>query len=124
MSAKTSQARAHFSPLLYLYTELVEMETWASPLALTERRALTERDRNSPDHFLRGPRAGGTICSFSCHQPWALLASLLHDSVEDRRARLEDVRNRFGERVARIIEACSDPSPTRGEGRFNEGAGG
>ena len=38
------------------------------------------------------------------------IAALLHDSVEDQggKARLEDVRNRFGERVARIVEACSD----------------
>jgi (p)ppGpp synthase/HD superfamily hydrolase len=38
------------------------------------------------------------------------IAALLHDSVEDQggKARLEDVRNRFGERVARIVQACSD----------------
>jgi (p)ppGpp synthase/HD superfamily hydrolase len=38
------------------------------------------------------------------------IAALLHDSVEDQggKARLQDVRNRFGERVARIVEACSD----------------
>jgi (p)ppGpp synthase/HD superfamily hydrolase len=38
------------------------------------------------------------------------IAALLHDSAEDQggAARLEDVRNRFGERVARIVEACSD----------------
>lgn len=38
------------------------------------------------------------------------IAALLHDSVEDQggRARLEDVRNRFGDRVARIVQACSD----------------
>jgi (p)ppGpp synthase/HD superfamily hydrolase len=38
------------------------------------------------------------------------IAALLHDSVEDQggKPRLEDVRNRFGERVARIVEACSD----------------
>jgi GTP pyrophosphokinase len=38
------------------------------------------------------------------------IAALLHDSVEDQggAARLEDVRNRFGDRVARIVEACSD----------------
>jgi (p)ppGpp synthase/HD superfamily hydrolase len=37
------------------------------------------------------------------------IAALLHDSVEDQggKARLEDVRNRFGERVVRIVEACS-----------------
>ena len=38
------------------------------------------------------------------------IAGLLHDSVEDTggTARLDDVRNRFGARVARIVEACSD----------------
>ncbi|HEY7300511.1 MAG TPA: HD domain-containing protein [Xanthobacteraceae bacterium] len=38
------------------------------------------------------------------------IAALLHDSVEDQggTARLDDVRNRFGARVARIVEACSD----------------
>lgn len=38
------------------------------------------------------------------------IAALLHDSVEDQggNARLEDVRNRFGERVARVVAACSD----------------
>jgi (p)ppGpp synthase/HD superfamily hydrolase len=38
------------------------------------------------------------------------IAALLHDSVEDQggTARLEDVRNRFGERVAGIVAACSD----------------
>jgi GTP pyrophosphokinase len=38
------------------------------------------------------------------------IAALLHDSVEDQggQARLEDVRNRFGDRVARVVAACSD----------------
>jgi len=38
------------------------------------------------------------------------IAGLLHDSAEDQggAARLEDVRNRFGERVAHIVRACSD----------------
>jgi (p)ppGpp synthase/HD superfamily hydrolase len=38
------------------------------------------------------------------------IAGLLHDTVEDQggKARLEDVRNRFGDRVARVVAACSD----------------
>jgi (p)ppGpp synthase/HD superfamily hydrolase len=38
------------------------------------------------------------------------IAALLHDSAEDQggEARLEDVRNRFGARVAGVVEACSD----------------
>ena len=47
-----------------------------------------------------------------------VIAALLHDSVEDQggKARLEDVRNRFGERVAKIVQACSDSlaTPRRG----------
>jgi (p)ppGpp synthase/HD superfamily hydrolase len=46
------------------------------------------------------------------------IAALLHDSVEDQggRARLADVRNRFGLRVARIVEACSDSLADTGAG--------
>ncbi|HEY7246990.1 MAG TPA: HD domain-containing protein [Xanthobacteraceae bacterium] len=38
------------------------------------------------------------------------IAALLHDSVEDQggKGRLEDVRNRFGDRVAGVVAACSD----------------
>ena len=46
------------------------------------------------------------------------IAALLHDSVEDQggKARLEDVRNRFGDRVAQIVEACSDSLVDTGKG--------
>jgi (p)ppGpp synthase/HD superfamily hydrolase len=38
------------------------------------------------------------------------IAGLLHDAAEDGggRARLDDIRNRFGDKVARIVEACTD----------------
>jgi (p)ppGpp synthase/HD superfamily hydrolase len=38
------------------------------------------------------------------------IAALLHDTVEDQGgiARLEDIRRRFGDRVAKVVEACSD----------------
>jgi (p)ppGpp synthase/HD superfamily hydrolase len=46
------------------------------------------------------------------------IAALLHDSVEDQggKARLNDVRNRFGERVARVVEGCSDSLADTGKG--------
>ena len=47
------------------------------------------------------------------------IAGLLHDSVEDQggKARLDDVRNKFGDRVARVVAACSDSlaDTTKGE---------
>jgi GTP pyrophosphokinase len=38
------------------------------------------------------------------------IAALLHDVAEDHggRQRLDDVRSRFGDKVARIVEACTD----------------
>jgi (p)ppGpp synthase/HD superfamily hydrolase len=38
------------------------------------------------------------------------IAALLHDAVEDQGGRptLEDIRGRFGDTVAQIVEACSD----------------
>src|SRR5215468_3319350 len=40
------------------------------------------------------------------------IAALLHDAVEDQGGdqRLNDVRSRFGDRVAAIVESCSDSS--------------
>jgi len=39
-----------------------------------------------------------------------VIAALLHDAPEDQggEGRLEDIRVRFGEAVARIVKACSD----------------
>lgn len=38
------------------------------------------------------------------------IAALLHDAVEDQggKPRLQDIRRRFGARVARIVEGCTD----------------
>src|SRR5437764_1000531 len=38
------------------------------------------------------------------------IAALLHDAAEDHggRVRLEDIRQRFGDAVARIVEDCTD----------------
>src|SRR5262249_30198889 len=46
------------------------------------------------------------------------IAALLHDSVEDQggKARLDDVRNRFGEGGGRSVEACSDSLGGTGKG--------
>lgn len=50
------------------------------------------------------------------------IAALLHDSAEDQggKARLEDVRNRFGDRVARVVAACSDSLADTAKGEQKE----
>ena len=51
------------------------------------------------------------------------IAALLHDSVEDRggQPRLDDIRHRFGDRVASIVRAASDAVPERGAARRRTG---
>lgn len=41
--------------------------------------------------------------------PEVLAAALLHDTVEDTGVTLAQVREHFGERVAAIVEGCSEP---------------
>ena len=36
------------------------------------------------------------------------IAALLHDSVEDQDATVDQIRERFGDKVARIVDACTD----------------
>ena len=61
--------------------------------------------------------AAATVLEYGGDEDLAI-AALLHDSVEDQdgKARLDDVRNRFGDGVAWIVEACSDSLADTGKG--------
>jgi len=50
------------------------------------------------------------------------IAGLLHDAVEDQggEPRLADIRNRFGDRVADIVRACSDSVANTAAGQQKE----
>ena len=50
------------------------------------------------------------------------IAALLHDAVEDQggEARLSDIRNRFGDRVADIVRSCSDSVVNTSAGQQKE----
>ena len=48
-----------------------------------------------------------------------VIAALLHDAVEDQGGlpRLDEIREKFGEEVARIVDGCTDSYEARGEKR-------
>ena len=48
-----------------------------------------------------------------------VIAALLHDAVEDQGGlpRLDEIRTKFGERVARIVDGCTDSYEASGEKR-------
>jgi (p)ppGpp synthase/HD superfamily hydrolase len=45
------------------------------------------------------------------------IAALLHDAVEDAGVDIDEVRDRFGATVARIVEGCTDVPVRSGRGR-------
>src|SRR3974390_2503877 len=58
-----------------------------------------------------------TVLEYDGEEDFAI-AALLHDCAEDQggEARLNDIRNRCGVRVANIVEACSDSLADTGKG--------
>jgi (p)ppGpp synthase/HD superfamily hydrolase len=62
-----------------------------------------------------------TVLEFDGSEDTAI-AALLHDAVEDQggEPRLADIRNRFGERVAEIVRACSDSVADTSAGQQKE----
>lgn len=65
--------------------------------------------------------AAATVLEYGGSEDMAI-AGLLHDSVEDQggEPRLADIRNRFGDRVADIVRACSDSVVNTAAGQQKE----
>ena len=69
------------------------------------------------DHFRKGTRipyivhlisVAKILIEYDCTEE-VVVAGLLHDTVEDTSITLEDIRRSFGEKVARLVEAASEP---------------
>jgi (p)ppGpp synthase/HD superfamily hydrolase len=75
---------------------------WAATLHRGQRRAM---DR-AP--FILHPLEVAALLSGRGYDDEVVAAGLLHDAIEDTDARLDDIRDRFGDRVARIVAAVSE----------------
>lgn len=74
-------------------------------------RAHDGQKRKSTDvPYLVHP-VGVMLVLIECHEtdPELLAAALLHDTVEDTKVTLSQLRETFGVRVAAIVEGCSEP---------------
>ncbi len=64
--------------------------------------------RKSGEPYILHPIAVATICAEEIGLgPTALVAALLHDVVEDTSVSLEEIRERFGERIAKIVDGLT-----------------
>ena len=59
--------------------------------------------------YISHPRAVARILSDAGCSEELVVAGILHDTVEDTSLTLDCIREQFGERVARIVQGCSEP---------------
>ncbi|WP_053363116.1 HD domain-containing protein [Bacillus sp. FJAT-27251] len=62
--------------------------------------------------YISHPAAVGMMLLKEGCRDEVVAAGLLHDTVEDTGATLEEISEQFGENVASIVEGCSEPDKT------------
>ena len=78
-------------------------------------QAHSSQRRKSGEPYILHPIEVARICSEEIGLgPTAVVSALLHDVVEDTDVTLEDIRTRFGERIARIVDGL-----TKLDGSYN-----
>ena len=63
--------------------------------------------------YIAHPAAIGVLLARAGCDDEVVAAGILHDTVEDTEVTLEELREKFGERVAWIVEGCSEPDRWR-----------
>ena len=89
-------------------------ERWEKALVYASQiHALQERKGSGVPYVSHLLSVAALVLEYGGDEDQAI-AALLHDAAEDQggEARLADIRNRFGERVAAIVRACTDTTET------------
>ena len=63
--------------------------------------------------YITHPFAVGVILAKAGCAEEVIAAGLLHDTVEDARVKLSRIREEFGEKVAYVVEKCTEPDKRR-----------
>ncbi|MGA7732832.1 MAG: HD domain-containing protein [Chloroflexia bacterium] len=65
--------------------------------------------KGSDTPYISHPYSVGMMLARAGFDPEVIAAGILHDTVEDTDMTLGEVREEFGDRVAWIVEGCSEP---------------
>jgi len=86
------------------------MERFPAALLLAERVHHGQRRKGTGIPYIAHVMAVAALVLEHGGDEDEAIAALLHDAAEDHggRPRLEDIRSRFGDAVARIVEDCTD----------------
>lgn len=78
-------------------------------LEFSAKAHLAQQRKGTDIPYITHPFAVGMILARAGCEEEAILAGILHDTVEDTEATLDDIKGLFGEEVARIVAGCSEP---------------
>lgn len=79
----------------------------AIALAAVAHQGQVRKGTDTP--YIAHPYAVGMMLARAGCDEELVAAGILHDTVEDTYVTLEQLREQFGERVASIVEGCSEP---------------
>ncbi len=79
----------------------------AIELAARAHRQQVRKGTDIP--YITHPYAVGMMLARAGCPEEVIAAGILHDTIEDTWVTLDDIREQFGERVASIVEGCSEP---------------
>ncbi len=85
----------------------MDLEYHAIEFAARAHRHQLRKGSDTP--YLSHPYSVGLMLARAGFDPEVVAAGILHDTVEDTPVTLEDLRNTFGDRVAAIVEGCTEP---------------
>ena len=80
-------------------------------------RAHEGQQRRSGEEFIHHPFGAAKICAELRLDDQTIAAALLHDVVEDTDAKIEDVREEFGDEIAQLVEGVTKLTGIRFQSR-------
>ncbi len=84
----------------------------AIELAARAHQGQVRKGTDNP--YISHPYGVGMLLAGAGCDEEVVAAGILHDTVEDTSVTLEQLREQFGERVASIVEGCSEPHKGQG----------
>ena len=96
--------------IAYVPPDATDMERKAMIFAYKRHSEISQKRKYSGKHYIVHPAAVAELVRNVDHTPEMLAAAWLHDTVEDTKATLEEVRAIFGQEVYRLVEMLTDVS--------------
>lgn len=96
--------------IVRISSDATDLERKAMVFAFKKHSEVNHTRKYSGKHYIVHPAAVAELVRNVSHTPQMLAAAWLHDTVEDTKATLEQVRKQFGHEVYLLVEMLTDIS--------------